>query len=298
VPTRPEAGAVVPPDDAALEPGSAARITDLFDRIRREAAADEAHGEAAARVALVSGGQGEPPDDGPLSVADELGRVLSELDRAVGRGVKRELTDEQNELLDAVRRSRSTPSLDDVLPPTEQHVDRLVNAAASALSDAAVAGGLSLPAEVRAGGEPPRVGALAHDVAAELAAELVAPLRAQLARAFAASEDDEAASEAVRTVYREWRGQRVDRAAGDAVAVAFNRGVLATVVPGTRVRWLATQTIGGCPTCAANAAADGVVAGEPFPSGHEAPPCHDDCRCVLVAIRGEGPAGAADRSPE
>jgi cell division septum initiation protein DivIVA len=284
----------VPTRKAAVEePGSAARMTDLFARIRREATIDEAHGEAAARVALVSGSASAPPDDGPLSRGDEIGRVLAELARALGRGVKRELAEQQNQLLDAVRRE-TTANLDDVLPPTEDHVERVVSAATSALADAAMAGAVSLATEARASEEPPRVSAIARDVAAELAAELVAPLRGQLAAAFAESADEDAASEAVRAVYREWRAQRIDAAAAHAVVVAFNRGVLVAVRRGATVEWLPTEAT-DCAECRGNAGAGGVVAGQPFPSGHEAPPGHEGCRCVLVGMSADDPAGAADR---
>jgi hypothetical protein len=246
----------------------------------------------------VSGSEAAPPEDAPLEAAEQIARVLAELERGLGRAIKRELADEQNELLDAVRRDSSTKSVDDVLPPVEQHVERLVNAAAPVLSDVATAGAVSLPAERRSSNEPPRVGALARDVAAEVAVDLVTSLRERLATAFAqpTDDDEDAASEAVRAAYRELRGQRVDPAGAHAVLVAFNRGVLDAAASGTVVGWLATESMGGCPTCEGNVAATAVVAGEPFPSGDIAPPSHPGCRCVLVEMPADGRGGAADRS--
>jgi hypothetical protein len=200
--------------------------------------------------------------------------------------VKRELSDEQNELLDAVRRESAIPSADHVLPNPEDHVERYASAAYAPVSDAAVAGGQLLAAGARTEGVTPRTGSLARDVAAELAAEIVAPLRDRLEAGFADATDDEDQAnlaESVRACYREWRTRRVDPAVGQAVLTAFNRGVLAAARSGIALGWHLDGTATACEECAANAAAGGSPAGEPFPSGHTAPPIHDGCRCVLVA---------------
>lgn len=39
-----------------------------------------------------------------------------------------------------------------------------------------------------------------------------------------------------------------------------------------------------CPICIANAAAGAIPLGTAFPSGHQAPTAHPDCRCELTAV--------------
>lgn len=48
-----------------------------------------------------------------------------------------------------------------------------------------------------------------------------------------------------------------------------------------RVAWCADEN--SCETCIDNAAAGSVELGLHFPSGHDGPPAHPDCRCTIVA---------------
>ncbi len=196
---------------------SSARVADLFDRIKHEAAAGEVHGEAAARLiptAATSRPGAETSTTAPdLTQAEAAALVVRELERSLARHVKRELSDEQNEMLDAVRRDPAAPAAQ-LLADPEDHVERYVTAASATLSDAALAACELLPEPLRLGLEGLRVGGLARDVAAELAAELVAPLRVRVEASFAEATGSDAEigdlSEVVRAGYREWRTQRVD----------------------------------------------------------------------------------------
>jgi cell division septum initiation protein DivIVA len=276
-------------DDTDGLASSAARVANLFARIKDEAAADEVHGEAAARLipteAPPEGDDQVGPDADELPLADRYALVVRELERSLARHVKRELSDEQNEMLDAVRRDPEAPATQ-LLAEPEDHVERYVNAASATLSDAALAASELVPEAARQGPDGPRVGGLARDVAAELAAELVAPLRVRVEASFAeastAGEEAVDLGETVRADYREWRTQRVDPLVTRAVVTAMNRGVLAAVNPGTAVRWLVVGSDPACGLCRGNEEADLVPAGDLFPSGHTAPPIHDGCRCVLV----------------
>ncbi len=266
--------------------GSAGRVASLFARIRAEAETPEGHGEAASRVIPTEGGE-EQPDDGAelaeLPLDERCARVLAELERNLARQLKRELSDEQNEMLDAVRRDDSV-TLATVLPDPEGHAERYASAAYAPLSDAATAAGQLLPAHARTAGDAPRVGALARAVGAEFAAERVAPVRARREICFAsASEGDEdALSDALRACYREWRTQRVDGVTGDSVVAAFNRGVLVAVRPGVPMLWHLDPEASPCEQCRQNAESGRSPAGEAFPTGDHAPPLHAGCRCVLV----------------
>ena len=75
-------------------------------------------------------GRGEAPaiDETARSTARLGDALLDELTRPVVRRMKRLLTDEQNEVLDAVRRRRPLPSLDELLAPVAEHERRYAEA--------------------------------------------------------------------------------------------------------------------------------------------------------------------------
>ena len=53
---------------------------------------------------------------------------------------------------------------------------------------------------------------------------------------------------------------------------------------GTAVRWVVDDGDTASPDCEDNALAEGVVKGQPFPTGHLAPPVHPTCRCLVVPL--------------
>ena len=204
--------------------------------------------------------------------------ALVDVERALGRRIKRELSDEQNELLDATRRQKGVPSVDEALPSLEVHIARYSDAALASLAAAATAGADLL--------DGPRTGATktkAADLAKELATELVEPLRERIERCFreAAGDDDELA-ERLRACYREWKGQRVDELASRYAVAACNRGLLDRLAKGTLVHWVVDDGSTPSPDCDDNALAGDQPKGEPFPTGHVAPPISPTCRCMVV----------------
>lgn len=211
---RIRADAVVEAVPAAQEPVTEERLAELL-------AEAEAHNEAQTPpVALES-----PLDDlEPVErdVADDVAAqrqvALAGPERGLGRVLKRMLSEEQNELLDAVRRSRELPSLVDLLGDTDAHAVRYAGAARAELRDAAYAGAhlLGTPAN---GTERPDV----DDLAAELGVSVIAPLREQLAACWGADDGDVVAP--AREVYREWRTKVLPEVTRQHVARAFNRGL-------------------------------------------------------------------------
>jgi hypothetical protein len=204
---------------------------------------------------------------------------VADLERNLARRLKRELSDEQNELLASLAAAKGTPTADDVLPAPEAHVERFQSIAVPSLAAAATAGA-DLVTTVAG---PPAAPTTVADLAAEVAADIVAPLRERLERAFAAADghpDDVAQS--IRSCYREWKGQRVDQIATHAVVAACNRGLLDRLPEGTLVRWVVADGDSPSPDCEDNALAGAVVRGEAFPTGHTAPPLHGTCRCMVV----------------
>ena len=84
----------------------------------------------------------------------------------------------------------------------------------------------------------------------------------------------------VGAAFREWRGERVERLAGDYATQAFSAGVTESVADG-KVRWVVTSA-DGCSDCEDDALAGAVSAAETFPTGHADPPAHSGCRCLVA----------------
>jgi DivIVA domain-containing protein len=284
------------------EPGEG--VDALFARIR----ADRAAAVAEARAVL----DDEPPEaaeadagepaaesedeieaiadaDAPVADADETrlqqrDELLQKVDAALVRKLKRALQDDQNETLDRVRTTRGAIVAGDVLPDEAAHASRFRDVAAPVLADAAKAG-------ASFAGSPSSVAGVG-DQADELALELVVALRERLARnvedGTAAGDDVNGVIDRVGTTYREWKLQRIEPAARQAVATVFARNAFAATPDGTMLRWIVDDDGGPCPDCDDDALAGPTRKGDPFPTGQLHPPAHPGCRCVLVA---EGEAG-------
>ena len=86
----------------------------------------------------------------------------------------------------------------------------------------------------------------------------------------------------VRSVYREWKTQRIDEYFDDIARTAFGRGALAVLKPGTKVCWAVDPNGPACADAEDNSLAGEVEAGQPFPTEHVCAPAHEGCRCMLV----------------
>jgi hypothetical protein len=221
----------------------------------------------------------------PLSPDEE---ILQRRDDAVepiviglARKLKRALQDEQNDLLDRLRsRSVKVAPGDVLLTPREQK-ERYWTVSLPFLKEAAMAGATFAGASESA--EIPDTSA--DGEAAELAAELVAPLRRRTESGLdeLASGDESSLMDHVSAAYREWKGQRVERLAGDHVTAAFSRGELAVTSEGTELRWIVDDDGVHCPDCDDNALAGPLRRGERYPTGQVHPPAHSGCRCLLTS---------------
>ncbi len=201
--------------------------------------------------------------------------VLDPLVATLARRLKRALQDDQNDILDRLRAKGGwAPG---VLPAEEDHAGRYVQAAADQLMEAARAGATF------AGGKADEAPGV-DDVAGALASDIVAPLRRRLeAEGPSVEEGDESALvELVGAAFREWKGARTERLAGDQTVFAFARAALAAVPEGTVLRWVVDDDVAQCPDCDDNALAGPVLSREVFPTGHRHPPAHAGCRCLLV----------------
>jgi cell division septum initiation protein DivIVA len=223
------------------------------------------------------------------SALDRRDALLTPIEKSLARALKRLVSDEQNEVLDRLRRiRRGMPDLDALLPQGDDvatFTDALrseFTAAAEAgaafwrteAGDDSAAGGSGVDGEVIEGGLELRV------------VELLGLRRAHVQRALehAADEGVELAELAdhVRAAYREWRTRSVPELAGDLAAAGFALGEQAAAGPGASWCWMVDN--GGLPCSDAedNALAGAVRCGDAFPTGDVVPPAHSGCRCILV----------------
>jgi cell division septum initiation protein DivIVA len=237
------------------------------------------------------------PDVESLARRDHLlGAVTAKL----GRALKRALQDDQNDLLNALRKSSRKPVLDELVPASVQ-LERFVAAASDQLARAFEAGAAFLVTGDAV--EGPSVSAAPPSemtavkagtaLAAELAQDLSGMLRQRIEEALSELDGSmEGSSDAAGIAYREWKGSRVEGLAGDFTTRAFAVGELAVLESVSNggaplVRWAVEDDDGGgsCPDCDDNSLAGALAPGVAFPTGHSHPPVHPGCRCLLVPVR-------------
>lgn len=195
--------------------------------------------------------------------------------------VKRLLQDEQNELLDAVRRQKGKGDPADVVPSEAEQVARWAEVFRPVVDDLYAAG------RTLGGG---RTRPAPDGLVDQLVGLLVLPLRERVAGSLGAAVREgpydglpdlqRAVASAVGARYREWRGQDLETALGDLASWAFARGVFDATPDGTLLRWVPAE-VEQCPDADDNAL-EPTCKGRPFPTGQSCPPAHAGCRCLVV----------------
>ena len=195
--------------------------------------------------------------------------------------VKRLLQDEQNELLDAVRRQKGKGDPADALPAEADQVAQWAAGFRPVVDDLYAAG------RTLGGG---RTRPAPDGLVTQLVGLLVLPLRERVLASLAAAMRDgpydglpdlqRAIAGAVGARYREWRGQDLEIALGDLSSWAFARGVFDATPDGVLLRWVPAE-VEQCPDADDNAL-EPTCKGRPFPTGQSCPPAHAGCRCLVV----------------
>ncbi len=215
-------------------------------------------------------------DDPATAIRDAA--LTETADDLVRRG-KRALQDEQNDLLDGLRRQRGKIDTAKVLPPFEDQLARWAHVLQPAVDAAYSAGAGSVDGSTT-------TQAASRGLLTELAGSVVTPLRERLAASLdtidarTPADAEIAIAQSLGARYREWRGEQLEGVLGDALAVAYSRGVFDAAPDGTRLRWV-PAIVGKCPDCDDNAL-EPTVKGSDFPTGQPHPPAHPGCRCLLV----------------
>jgi DivIVA domain-containing protein len=295
-------------DDATTSDEPRADVGALFEKLR-----SDQEGAAASGAAVQSDAPGEPaaaahdaghdaaPEAAPEAVADDAApeatpgvedanpataardsALAAPADDLVRRG-KRALQDEQNDLLDGLRRQRGKIDTSKVLPSLDDQVARWAHVLQPAI-DAAYTGGSASVEGATVPDAAPR--ALLTDVSTSVVSPLRERLEASLEQVDARTPADLeiAVAQGLGARYREWRGEQLEDSLGDALAVAWSRGVFDAAPDGARLRWI-PAVVGKCPDCDDNAL-EPTVKGSDFPTGQPHPPAHPGCRCLLVVDAG------------
>ena len=220
-------------------------------------------------------------DDSPFGRRDA---ELTPLIVTSARKLKRVLADEQNDVLHVLRRRDPVRALDTLLPWEGEHVLRYAAAIETELEAAALAGAASIDDGDR--GDHLRdikTQQALQPAIATLTSSIIAPLRERLERAVTdANGDNGDLADAVRSLYREWKTQRIDEHLDDIARMAFGRGALVALQPGTPICWTVDPNGPDCPDAEDNALAGEIRAGQPFPTDHTCAPAHEGCRCMLL----------------
>ncbi len=278
---------------------SSGKAADVFARLRQEGedevaqSGDSPEGEMTAPIVdtaiaetkiAVSGAvsetsaENEADSDADQAFIVERNAAVAAIESSLARRIKRELSDEQNELLSTLRSVKGNMTAIAFLPTPESQLERYEDIALPALADAAEAGGSISPVKGR---ETSRVSV--GDLAADLASAIVGPLRDRLERAVSESAGDrDDLAQRIRSTFREWKGQRVDESVTFGVLSACNRGILDRLPKGSQVRWVVAAGDAPSPDCEDNSLSGATERGAAFPTGHNAPPLHHGCHCVVL----------------
>ncbi len=268
--------------EVAADAAPVSEVEGLFARLRADR---EAEVERARAVLAEPSTEDEPGPRGngrDAATTDLLERrdaATEEVENRLGRHLKRVLSDEQNEVLDLVRRLGFT-TIADLLPP--EHAQRYADAARADL-EAAAAAGVAFLVRGDRDGIARHVAVDVADLAGELAGAIVGVVHERVERAFAEADGDAAElTERVRACYREWKTQRISDTARHYVLAAFTRGLFEAQPQGARLCWLVDDGGAPCPDAEDNSLAGAVAKGEAFPTGHAYPPAHPGCRCLIL----------------
>ncbi len=229
------------------------------DEPAAEARADESDGV----------GDGDDVVGDPLARRDE---AIAPIVISLARRLKRVMADEQNDVLDLLRRREPILTIDTLLPTAAEQLERYSDPSHDDLLTAAVAGTASISDEpdARRGRRVADAG-VTESLVGMLATELVEPMRERIDRATRdAGGDNTELANHMRGIYREWKTQRLDELTLDLLCAAYSMGVCAASVPGSAVRWVRDPA---GPTC--TDPLDVTI-------GKRGMTVHHGCRCVAT----------------
>ena len=264
-------------------------VDDLFANLRKTSTAEVARTakpktvsaeptetKAKARKAVI------PKVDG--LVFERRDEVLAPIMVALTSKMKRVLADEENAMLTYLQGKKAAVALEKVLPEPSTHLQCYVEAVAEDVMSAAMGGAKSLSPSLKADlRRKVTSSAVMQVMSKNIDDVLVRPLRDRIQRCVEQSDGDrEEMSKLIRSVYREWKMQRVEQHVGDIARLAYSRGAYLVLNQGTSVCWIVDPNGPPCADAEDNSLAGATALGTDFPTGHAHPIAHTGCRCLVT----------------
>ena len=221
------------------------------------------------------------PDPQIFTKRDE---ALAPIVEALSKKLKRVLADEENSVLNYLQNKKAQVALETVLPSFDSQVQSFVEATSKDLIEAAMSGAQSLSKSLKADLRKKISNTTVMQVMSKkLADAIVLPLRTRIQKCVEKSAGDTSEmSSLIRTVYREWKMQQIDKLVSDIARLAYSRGAYLVLDAGTKVCWMVDPNGPACSDAEDNSLAGTIALGENFPTGHEHPVVHSGCRCLVV----------------
>jgi len=212
--------------------------------------------------------------------------VLAPLKVQMVRKVKRVLADEENAMLTYLQGKKSVVALETLLPAADTHAQQHIEALTEDVMTTAMAGAKSLSPSLKADLRKRVTNTAVMQVMSKNIDEtIVRPLRERIQRGVEQSNGgrDEMAS-LLRSVFREWKMQRVEQFVADIAVLAYSRGAYLTLDQGTKMCWMVDPNGPSCADAEDNSLAGATALGDNYPTGHQHPTAHAGCRCLLAPI--------------
>ncbi len=207
----------------------------------------------------------------PIAVRDES---IAKFSSSILRKAKKQLQNEQNELLDALRTTKSKKRLkaDEVLPSIDAHIK---------IWEENLREDIESVFELGAKSVSNKKVAITDEVQKNIISWVIAPLRESLSIAINEGEVADLSTR-VGAKYREWRNSDLKIALGDVLCSTYSNGVLNAAPKDAVLSWI-VEKLGKCVDCDDNALEPTKV-NEQFPTGQCCAPAHSGCRCVITLV--------------
>ena len=217
-------------------------------------------------------------------VFEHRDQVLAPIMAALTSKTKRVLADEENAMLTYLQGKKAAVALEKVLPEPSAHVQGYIEAVAEDVMSAAMGGAKSLSSSLKADLRRKVTSSAVMQVMSKNIDDVfVRPLRDRIQRCIEQSGGDrEEMSKLIRSVYREWKMQRVEQHIGDIARLAYSRGAYLVLDQGTSVCWMVDPNGPPCADAEDNSLAGATALGADFPTGHAHPTAHTGCRCLVI----------------
>ena len=222
-----------PVDEAPAPPRD--QVDDIFARLRASSVSKASEGSVV-EVRKKKDDTKATPSIEPVrndAAFERRAEAIAPLVTKMSRNLKRVLADEENEILEHLRKRKPVMELKAMCGTPAEHTAKYVDALSNEVTAAAKAGATFVDAGTKRTPTKADVNPAITETVKRL---LVAPLRDKISEVLAAhATDKEGAAKAIRGVYRQWKSTQIDEHIDDVACLAYSRGMYVTFAPGTQV---------------------------------------------------------------